>query len=56
MLPQHGFTHAFVVQFANTDDRNYYVEKDPAHDAFKKMIGAIVEKVGVLDFANGNFQ
>ena len=44
------------MQFANTDDRNYYVEKDPVHDAFKKEISAIVEKVGVLDFTNGNFQ
>ncbi len=44
------------MQFANTDDRNYYVEKDPAHDAFKKEIGAIIEKVGVLDFTNGSFQ
>ncbi|KAL2271991.1 hypothetical protein VTJ83DRAFT_1362 [Remersonia thermophila] len=52
---QHGATHAFVVQFSNTDDRNYYVDHDPAHQAFKKEVGPLVEKVTVLDFANGSF-
>ncbi|KAL1840390.1 hypothetical protein VTJ49DRAFT_516 [Mycothermus thermophilus] len=52
---QHGATHAFVVQFSNTDDRNYYVDHDPAHQAFKKEVEPLVEKVTVLDFANGKF-
>ncbi|KAL2021714.1 hypothetical protein VTK56DRAFT_6657 [Thermocarpiscus australiensis] len=52
---QNGHTHAFVVQFANSDDRNYYVEQDPAHQAFKKDIEPLVEKVTVLDFTSGVF-
>ncbi|KAK4194684.1 stress responsive A/B barrel domain-containing protein [Triangularia verruculosa] len=52
---QNGMTHAFVVQFENTDDRNYYVEQDPAHLAFKKEIEPLVEKVMVLDYINGVF-
>ncbi|KAK4163977.1 stress responsive A/B barrel domain-containing protein [Cladorrhinum sp. PSN259] len=52
---QHGFTHGFVVQFENTDDRNYYVEQDPAHKSFKKLIEPIVEKVTVIDYTNGVF-
>jgi hypothetical protein len=54
-LPQNGLTHAFVVQFANPDDRNYYVETDPAHRAFRKTIEPLVEKVTVLDFTHGTF-
>ncbi|KAH6612306.1 stress responsive A/B barrel domain-containing protein [Chaetomium sp. MPI-SDFR-AT-0129] len=52
---QHGATHAFVVEFASPDDRNYYVEHDPAHQAFKEEIAEIVEETIVLDFANGKF-
>ncbi|KAK3901768.1 stress responsive A/B barrel domain-containing protein [Staphylotrichum tortipilum] len=52
---QGGLTHAFVVQFANPDDRNYYVEKDPAYRAFKETIDPLVEKVTVLDFTHGTF-
>ncbi|CAP65679.1 uncharacterized protein PODANS_7_1120 [Podospora anserina S mat+] len=52
---QNGMTHAFVVQFENTDDRNYYVEQDPAHLAFKKEIEPLVEKITVLDYVSGVF-
>ncbi|KAK4187126.1 stress responsive A/B barrel domain-containing protein [Podospora australis] len=52
---QDGFTHAFVVQFDNTDDRNYYIEQDPAHKAFQKEVDPILEKVTVLDFTKGVF-
>ncbi|KAK4224493.1 stress responsive A/B barrel domain-containing protein [Podospora fimiseda] len=52
---QHGHTHGFVVQFESTDDRNYYVEQDPAHKSFKKLIEPIVEKVTVVDYTNGVF-
>ncbi|KAK4043872.1 stress responsive A/B barrel domain-containing protein [Parachaetomium inaequale] len=53
---QHGATHAFVVQFGNMDDRNYYITHDPVHQAFKKDIEPLVEKTTVLDFTNGKFQ
>ncbi|KAK3301704.1 stress responsive A/B barrel domain-containing protein [Chaetomium strumarium] len=52
---QNGLTHAFVVEFTNANDRNYYVEQDPAHQAFKKELEPLVEKVVVVDFTNGSF-
>ncbi|KAJ4287473.1 hypothetical protein N0V88_007660 [Collariella sp. IMI 366227] len=54
-IDAHGLTHAFIVNFATQADRNYYVEHDPVHQAFKKEINGIVEKVTVLDFTNGKF-
>ncbi|KAK5987428.1 hypothetical protein PT974_11555 [Cladobotryum mycophilum] len=53
---QHGHSHAFVVEFSNIPDRNYYVDEDPAHDAFKQKIGPLIEKVTVLDYTHGNFE
>lgn len=53
---QHGITHAFVVQFANTKDRDYYVNFDPAHQAFKNSIHSILQKPIVVDFTNGRFE
>lgn len=50
-----GITHAFVVEFANKEDRDYYVQKDPAHQAFIKSLDGIVEKVQVIDFTAGVF-
>jgi hypothetical protein len=44
-----------VAEFASTADRDYYVNEDPFHDAFKKSIGKLVEKVIVVDFADGVF-
>jgi hypothetical protein len=52
---QHGLTHAFVVEFATEEDRNYYVRLDPAHLAFVKSIGTLIEKAQVLDFTPGVF-
>jgi hypothetical protein len=52
---KNGLTHGFIVHFANADDRNYYVEQDPAHQAFKKEIEPLVAKTTVLDFTNGKF-
>lgn len=47
-----GITHAFVMEFANAEDRAYYVSKDPAHQAFMMSLGGIVEKAQVIDFTN----
>ena len=47
-----GITHAFVMEFANADDRAYYVSKDPAHQTFIKSLGGIVEKAQVIDFTD----
>lgn len=47
-----GITHAFVMEFANAEDRAYYVSNDPAHQAFMKSLGGIVEKAQVIDFTD----
>ncbi|PLB52512.1 stress responsive A/B barrel domain protein, partial [Aspergillus steynii IBT 23096] len=51
----HGITHAFVVEFASAEDRDYYVDKDPAHLAFVKSVGAVLEKAQAVDFTDGVF-
>ncbi|KAL7942255.1 hypothetical protein V8C42DRAFT_333037 [Trichoderma barbatum] len=50
---QNGISHGFVVEFASTEDRDYYVTTDPAHQAFVKSIGNLVEKAIVVDFSDG---
>ncbi|KAK3382637.1 hypothetical protein B0T24DRAFT_602154 [Lasiosphaeria ovina] len=52
-----GVTHGFVVEFASPVDREYYVNTDPAHQAFKAIIGELVEelKTVVVDFSGGIF-
>ena len=52
---QGGMTHIFVVEFANEEDRTYYLEKDPVHLAFVKSIGGVVKKAQVVDFTPGVF-
>ncbi|KAL2760181.1 hypothetical protein ACRALDRAFT_1091148 [Sodiomyces alcalophilus JCM 7366] len=47
---QNGITHGFVVEFASAEDRDYYVKDDPAHQAFVKSIGGLIEKAVVVDF------
>jgi hypothetical protein len=52
---QSGVSHAFVVQFYSNQDRDYYVESDPVHQAFKDAAAAVVEKTIVVDYQNGVF-
>jgi len=52
---QGGMTHGFVVYFENTEDRDYYVYKDPAHQEFVKSIGSVIQGVRVVDFEPGVF-
>lgn len=54
--PQQGITHAFVSEFASEDDRQYYLDKDPAHLDFVKSLAGVVAKVHVVDFSPGVFQ
>ncbi|KAJ4246080.1 hypothetical protein NW762_013825 [Fusarium torreyae] len=46
---QQGITHAFVIQFDNPEDRDYYALKDPAHLAVVAELGPLVEKVQIID-------
>ncbi|SPO02418.1 uncharacterized protein DNG_05091 [Cephalotrichum gorgonifer] len=52
---QNGATHAFVAVFDSPWERDYYVKDDPAHDAFKKSVGDLIEKAIVMDFTPGDF-
>jgi hypothetical protein len=48
-------SHAFIIRFDSNEDRNYYVKEDPAHQAFKNAVAAVVEKAQVIDFQEGIF-
>ncbi|OCK97770.1 uncharacterized protein K441DRAFT_685414 [Cenococcum geophilum 1.58] len=52
---QNGITHAFIVEFESAEDRDYYINDDPAHDEFKKLAGKVLEKAQVIDFTDGVF-
>lgn len=45
----------FVSEFEKDEDRQYYLEKDPAHLAFVKSLDGIVAKAQVVDFTPGVF-
>ena len=45
-----GMTHAFILEFASTEDRDYYLLKDPVHHAFSAKAGPLIEDSLVIDF------
>ncbi|HWE97250.1 MAG TPA: Dabb family protein [Tepidisphaeraceae bacterium] len=47
----HGFTHCFVLTFANEADRDGYLVH-PAHKAFGALLGPILGDVMVIDFVD----
>lgn len=55
-VKQKGYSHLFIMEFDNTDDRDYYVGEDPVHQEYVKKLTTgefPVEEVQVLDFAEG---
>lgn len=44
-----GFTHCFVVTFADEKGRAAYLPH-PAHQAFIKLVGPVLDKVLVIDY------
>ncbi|KAK4507093.1 hypothetical protein PRZ48_000827 [Zasmidium cellare] len=52
---QGAFSHGFVSEFQNEEDRKYYLEKDPAHLEFVKSLDGIIQNVRVVDFEPGKF-
>ncbi|KAJ5218684.1 uncharacterized protein N7498_000783 [Penicillium cinerascens] len=50
---QNGITHAFVVEFASAEDRDYYVHKDPVHQAFVRSLDGVIEKAQAVDYTPG---
>lgn len=54
-LGQGGLTHGFVAEFSYKEDRDYYVFKDSAHQAFIKSIDGKAEDPRVSDFEPGTY-
>ncbi|GAB7337317.1 hypothetical protein MBLNU457_g2674t2 [Dothideomycetes sp. NU457] len=50
---QGGFTHGFVFEFENDEDRDYYLTKDKVHLEFVSHIGDLVQNIRVVDFVPG---
>lgn len=48
--------HCFVLTFLNKEDRDYYLDNDPAHQKFKKSLQGKISKVFVFDFEVGRFE
>ena len=46
-----GFTHCFILSFANKKDRDEVYQVHPAHKAFQKILGPHMDKVFVVDYA-----
>ena len=44
-----GFTHGWVLSFKSEKDRDGYLV-DPAHKAFGKLVGPVLEDVFVIDY------
>jgi hypothetical protein len=55
----HGFTDMFMVTFRNEANRTYYVYEEPVHQAFKKMVGPLLNNgadgVLVFDFFESGY-
>lgn len=54
-VQQGAFTHGFVSEFQNAEDRKYYLEQDPEHLAFVASLKNVVMNVRVVDFEPGKF-
>ena len=52
-IRQGGFKHAFVSQFENEADRDYYLKEDPAHVEFVASLDGVIEGVQVVDYKPG---
>ncbi|KAM0790631.1 hypothetical protein ACM66B_004493 [Microbotryomycetes sp. NB124-2] len=50
-----GLDHCFVVTFANAQDRDYYLDTDPAHVEFKSSLSGKIADVFVFDYDLGTF-
>ncbi|KAI1173730.1 stress responsive A/B barrel domain-containing protein [Nemania sp. FL0916] len=48
---QSGIQYAFVVEFENIADRDFYVHNDQAHKAFVANASPIIEKAIVVDYS-----
>lgn len=51
-----GYEHSFIATFASEEDRDFYVNDDPVHDAFKQTLAGKLKEVFVFDFTPGQFE
>ena len=54
-LDKAPYTYGFIVEFESEADRNFYLQKDPAHAEFVKGMRDVVSGIGVFDFEPGVF-
>ncbi len=47
----HDMSAVFIHEFASEADRDYYLDHDPAHIAFKEYIGKLLDGAVILDFS-----
>jgi len=52
---QGGFSHGFVCEFQTEEDRDYYLNKDPAHLEFVASLDGLVQNVRVVDYVPGKY-
>lgn len=48
-----GMTHAFVLEFKDEADRDYYLLKDSVHHRFSEKAGPLIEDSVVVDLKDG---
>ncbi|KAI1170704.1 hypothetical protein F4777DRAFT_568278 [Nemania sp. FL0916] len=48
-----GFTHGYICEFDNEEDRTYYLEADPAHIEWVQYVKPFIADAMVVDFVNG---
>ncbi|KAI1438059.1 stress responsive A/B barrel domain-containing protein [Xylaria sp. CBS 124048] len=52
---QGDVTHIMVAKFDNAEDREHYVNKDPAHGEVIQLVKPKVTKIQVVDFTPGEY-
>ena len=52
---KNGFTHAFVLEFENEEDRDFYVREDEVHLAFVASMKDFVDGAQILDYTPGKY-
>lgn len=50
-----GLEHAYVVTFRSAKERDYYLDEEPEHQAFKQLLQGKVSDITVFDFESGDF-
>jgi hypothetical protein len=48
-----SMTHAFILEFASRDDRDYYLLHDPVHHTFSESARGLIEDSVVVDLEDG---